>query len=177
VFGVFHTHDLFLNIITFQFWILSGDLQQLAFFTKPLILLKTMNALLRVLIPSWRFFDDVGHVSKLFYQVDTAQKWQPCFQPQARHWYQLFLNPHTNLRLALNSLVDRLMSEISAINPQANKDQLPQSVSYQLVENLVRHQVRSLLPKAQSFRFKIVISAPGTLDADYDALISEMHEV
>lgn len=129
-----------------------------------------MNALLRVLIPSWRFFDDVGHVSKLFYQTNLATQWQPCFQPLPRHWYQLLLNPQTNLRMALNSLVERLVSEISE-STEANKDQIPQSVSYQLVKNLVRHQARSQNTNIKTFRFKIVVS-----DGD-EILISDLCEV
>lgn len=132
-----------------------------------------MNALLRVLIPSWRFFDDVGHVSKLYYQIGPYGPWQPCFQPQQRHWYQLFLNPHTNLRMALNSIVERLSMEISDLD----ENKISESITYQLVENLVRHQVKSIEPKAQNFRFKIVVSSPVSNEADYNALISKEHGV
>lgn len=139
-----------------------------------------MNALLRVLIPSWRFFDDVGHVSKLFYQTNLATQWQPCFQPQPRHWYQLFLNPQTNLRMALNSLVERLVSEISEAT-EASKDQIPQSVSYQLVENLVRHQARSQNVNIKTFRFKIIVSDPAadteSARAGEEVLLSDLCEV
>jgi hypothetical protein len=135
-----------------------------------------MHSLFRLFIPSWRFFDDIGSISRLYYQTDTLPDWQPCFHPQPRRWFYLLLNPTGNLRLACYSLVDRLVEEISHLREE-NQHLVSQSVSYRLLENLIRYQVRSLSTSSHNFRFKIIVSSPLIENSEYMALLSALHEV
>src|SRR4051812_5994815 len=67
----------------------------------------------RMFFPSWRFFDDIGHVPVLFYRKSTQGKefepWVECLNKPTRKWRTLLLNPQGNFLLACGSLLQRLV--------------------------------------------------------------------
>jgi len=66
----------------------------------------------RILIPTWRFFNAVGPQFELLVRVQG--EWRVAFgQPRLR-WYTLFFNPSGNSYHAVQNLLERLVSEVSA---------------------------------------------------------------
>jgi hypothetical protein len=126
--------------------------------------------LFRALIPSWRFFDGFESVTALQFRVisDEGQEsgaWKAALPlNEARSFGAIFFNPKGNLRLACLSLVERLMEE----------DELTtESVSYRLVENLVRYQLRNSGAECSSeARFQFRITSGGE-----EVLVSMEHSV
>jgi hypothetical protein len=111
---------------------------------------QTGGMILRVLIPSWRFFDEAGTVPTLWYRLtsdgNTWGDWLPCPGPTPkRSWMQLILNPTQSYRLACHSLVARFADDLESGSDSA--------VSRELIENLVASQA----PRETSeFQFKLL---------------------
>jgi hypothetical protein len=111
--------------------------------------------LLRSLLPSWRFFEDVEPGPELLYcvvQDGEDGAWQPALTPPAQRG--LFLNAQGNLYLAQQSLVEQLWAELDGVETDA----VSGLVSYRLVRRLVAERV----PKDAHYRFKLV--SGGSVD-------------
>lgn len=96
---------------------------------------------LKILIPSWRFFDQPGTRFILEIRVKASAKapwgeWEKAFLTiPSRKWFHLFLNPSGNLYLARVSAVDRLALEAQETKA-AEHELLEKSASYQIVKSL-----------------------------------------
>ncbi len=88
---------------------------------------------LRVLVPSWRFFDSVAAPLALW--VESEGTWCEVGFP---HEYGLLCNPRGNLSLFLYSTLERLVRELGEdpVNPE-------QLTTYLLVQNLAAQEVRA----------------------------------
>jgi hypothetical protein len=116
----------------------------------------SLSFLFRPLLPTWRFFEDVGAVSVLHYRSGRTSgslgAWNTFSAPAStRSLGSLFLNPQGNLELAKHALVERLAQELGP--------DVEQNVSYKLVKNLVR----SLLVEGAFYQFKISHGSEETL--------------
>jgi hypothetical protein len=133
-------------------------------------------SLFRALFPSWRFFDELGSVSRLYYRTgenaDSLGSWRKCVVADKRTWSALFLNPAGNFHLAENTLIDQLSDELEAAQ-ENGAPPIEASVSFRLVLNLVRRQIFSPL----LFQFKITQLDQGESAArEADVLISAVYE-
>jgi hypothetical protein len=119
----------------------------------------SLSFLLRPLLPTWRFFEDVGPVAVLCYRTgSTAENlgaWTTFSgRPLTRHFGSLLLNSEGNLRLAEHALVERVLRDDNVLESK-NTD----TVSYQLIKNLVQSQV----PNGFRFQFKITLGGDEVL--------------
>lgn len=93
--------------------------------------------LLRSFFPNWRFYHGLGVQPRLFIRVrDKLGQWQPwtMFMPRAAfHLGHLFHNPHNNLALANQNLVDHLSADIQSMGDHEDVREL---VTYLLVDRL-----------------------------------------
>jgi len=143
--------------------------------------------LLRVLLPSWRFFDDVQDTPVLL--VRTARvalpfgAWRPVLIPRARQLAQLLWNPDGNLLLAQHALLERLLADLAEWDE--GRDPPPESlVSYQLVQHLVEGAIAAdgaaARPVAGAgtvrYQFKLAEVADPAGSIGGDLLISREHE-
>ena len=104
--------------------------------------------LLRSLLPSWRFFEDVEPGPELLYCVvgrGEGETWQPVLVPPSRRGF--FLNAQGNLYLAQQSLVEQLWSELDGVEVDA----APRLTTYQLVQRLIAERV----PERARYRFRL----------------------
>jgi hypothetical protein len=85
---------------------------------------------LRVLMPSWRFFDAVAAPLALWVESDGG--WREVVFP---HQYGLLCNPRGNLSLLLYSTLERLLVELA--EAPSDPEQL---TSYLLVRNLAARE-------------------------------------
>lgn len=121
--------------------------------------------ILRVLIPTWRFFDETGSVANLYCKTKTT--WVLVLKKPSRGLLNLFFNPEGNLYLAQQSLVENLMHDISLLPDSTDPELITQKVSYQLVNQLVKAQ----LPVGTKYQFKITVQT--TQEKPYDAITSK----
>jgi hypothetical protein len=99
--------------------------------------------LMRAFFPNWKFFHAVGHVPHLYAraQIKNAagepiwSEWQCIYPRRQRRWLDLFHNPHTNLGLAQQNLVDHFWADLYDLPEGADAREL---VTYQLVLRLVQ---------------------------------------
>lgn len=136
---------------------------------------------LRVLVPSWRFFEAPGDVPVLSVRwgpdADRLGPWHAVALRPARHLAMVVFNPAGNLALAhaalLQSLVDAIEAtgEASAVDTAA---QIGASVPYALTARLAREHVRRLVgDPAPRYQFKL--SLVSSVDASRtDVLVSEV---
>ncbi|HKU43676.1 MAG TPA: hypothetical protein VJR89_36205 [Polyangiales bacterium] len=125
--------------------------------------------LLRVLFPSWRFFEDIAPGPTLHYSVaPPGQPFGPWHAAQpyiSRSPFQLLLNARGNLWLAYQSLIDQLWNELdesSTVDPT-------RLVSYQLVQRLVLVELLSPTERASGTRYRFRLASE---DAWLDEFVS-----
>lgn len=129
-------------------------------------------AFLSVLIPNWRFFDDMGAHPKVYFKLSTQQEWNEVFAPQKRHPWNLIFNPRGNLRLVSISAFERLLQESQ--DYLAKPEAFFSTQSYLLCLRILRDEV--CLPPAASFQFKIcAYLSEGSLLQD--AFVSGVHHL
>jgi hypothetical protein len=99
--------------------------------------------LLRAFFPNWQFFHKVGPVPHLYVRYQDEAKawsdWQWVYPRRQRHVLDVFHNPHGNLLLAQQNLVDHLSSDIKDLGDGADARPL---VSYQMVCRLAAQAAR-----------------------------------
>ncbi len=136
-------------------------------------------ALVRVLFPSWRFFDDVQVAPVLVVRTATGDggfgEWLPLLSPPPRAWpLSLVWNPAGNLHLAEHVLLERLLTD-AADWDEARDGDVGDLVSYELVVNLVRTKLPVASTAPMRFQFKLVDAGADGTSAGADLLISREH--
>lgn len=139
-------------------------------------------SLVRVMVPSWRFFDDLQVTPTLLVRVardgEAFGEWAPVLSPPRRSMVHLVWNPAGNLLLAQQSLLERLLMDVGEWDEHgaAGPETL---VSYQLVLNLVLSRVRAALAadgvQHAICQFKLVESAGEGGGVGSDLVISREH--
>lgn len=113
---------------------------------------------LRVLFPSWKFFEEVGSALSLEYRIHGPNgevgEWTETLHRPAPHCYSFLFNPEGNLFLAAQSLLQRLEEEIGSSDPQAG-GAIEHTTSFQLVKRLVSFQIRERTGECSRFQFRI----------------------
>ena len=128
--------------------------------------------LLRLLVPSWRFYEEPGEVPELLYRTGSDAHslgtWQLCLSVPPRN---LLLNSQENLQMACQGMVGQLVCEASDWeNPSGEK--LLRSVPYELVANMVRKHIDL---KQGYFQFKVRPRWPQEPSPDF--LLSAVHKL
>lgn len=115
-----------------------------------------MNDILRLILPNWRFFSDIGHTYEIFISQDGGQSWDIAFPKHERKWAQIFWNPEVNLQLALYSCCEQLMLDLNNIDAE----KLPNDPRLQTLEAMIFYKSPIHL-KNQAWQFKIVSFQQG----------------
>ncbi len=137
-------------------------------------------ALVRVLIPSWRFFDDISESPLLLARVANPDApfgpWLPVLHPPRRALRDVLWNPGGNLALACNALVEHLVADLADFD-ESGAIRAEELVSYQLVLNLVRSTLAARSQPATGIRlqFKLAERASTTTSTPGDVMISLEH--
>lgn len=124
--------------------------------------------LLRIALPSWRFFEELGDVPRLRYRAGAREgelgPWQPLLKPQRRGLRRLIYNPDGNLALAHESVLHQLLADVGE-REAGRADELDEVVSYRLVRNLVEGTARAGGQRYFQFELVIVDASLGTEQA------------
>ena len=144
-------------------------------------------ALVRVLIPSWRFFDNISESPLLLARVANPDApfgpWLPVLHPPRRALRDVLWNPGGNLALACNALVEHLVADLADFDEsgadfdESGAIRAEELVSYQLVLNLVRSTLAARSQPATGIRlqFKLAERASTTTSTPGDVMISLEH--
>lgn len=126
---------------------------------------------LKLFIPTWKFFDQLGTVSKIYYRIldkSDSGAWMPVLEKPPRNLLNLFYNPEGNLYLACVALVDRLVFEIGSSPESLSPEQTEKLESYLLVQNMVKVLlVPKTVKKELRFQFKIQVESELKLPEDF----------
>ena len=95
--------------------------------------------LMRVIIPSWRFFDQPDEPLRLEWRANTESGWTPLLTPRRRPFFSIIFNPNGNVSFAAHALLEQLISDLS--DSDSNGNEIAIQVSSALVQNLVRQQL------------------------------------
>ncbi|AZZ36284.1 hypothetical protein CIK05_05595 [Bdellovibrio sp. qaytius] len=108
-----------------------------------------LSSMLRVLLPSWNFFDRAGDQFEL--QIQKSDSWQNFFESAQppRNFSNLFLNGPYNLRLAYKSNIDRFMSEAQGLT----RTEIEALESYQFILRMISFE-RAI----SDYKFRIILS-------------------
>ena len=131
-------------------------------------------ALLRVLLPSWRFFDAIASMPRVLVRSgpapDSLGEWRQLLAPPQRSWANLVWHPAGNLSLAQHSLLERLLTDIAEL---ADGAEPADTVSYQLARNLVRAGLRDAgVAPGTAYQWKVADTDAMTGDVTDDLLLS-----
>lgn len=135
---------------------------------------------LRVVVPSWRFFDRIVPGPRLLYRMQAPgaefEPWEPLFRDETRPLSALLFNPRGNLRLAYYGLLEQLTDDLAEL---ADADQAERLVSYALVRDLVRHHLPRPLLAVRGLQYQFKLSQPAQLSKgaaeEQDIVISRLH--
>lgn len=137
--------------------------------------------LLRALFPSWRFFEDLAALPRLYYRVAVEDgdfgEWHSAAQHPRRSLSSLFFNPAGNLELAYLSLLQQAEHDMQLVAPGA-EEEFVHSVSYRLLERLVRERIKNRFTGAaiRRFQFKLRSTPQNAAQGEaQDVLISPEH--
>jgi hypothetical protein len=116
---------------------------------------------LRAFFPNWKFFHAIGYAPRLYVQIKGADQtwmdWQVLYPRVKRSVVHLFHNPHNNLHLANQNLVEHFVGDLNQLQPGADASQL---VSYSLICKLARAFAMQCPGTCQSYRFEIRMEMP-----------------
>ena len=134
---------------------------------KPVEVRSQWVQLLRMLLPSWRFFEELGDVPRLEFREgsdDSLGPWQPVIVPLRRSMRRLVYNPDGNLALACESLLQQLIGDVADL-AQPTSDVVAGLVSYRLTRNLVEQRIAK---DASAYQFQVVLGGE-------DVIVSAVH--
>src|SRR4051812_11217371 len=130
--------------------------------------------LLRALLPSWRFFDEIEPAPVLHVRSASPDcelgAWQAAPAPARRTLGALLLNPAGNLALAEHALLEQLVGDLAEPTVES-ADDVEQLTSYALVANLAR--LRLALAAGTRFQFKLTL--PSLHGGAEELLVSRVH--
>jgi len=141
---------LFFTIILVIFWVMK-----IAFNYLPEKDLK----LLRILFPSWKFFEAITPFPKIFYRISHNgthySEWLslPPSEP-IRNIKNLIYNPEGNLYLAYQGQIEQLLNDITELSSSNSTALIESLTSYKIVYSYIKEQIL-LRHKGKYFQFKI----------------------
>ncbi len=150
----YHLVVIFFTIIII-FWAMKGIFDHIP---------KKELKLLRIFFPSWRFFEGLTPIPKIFYRIkkngESYSDWLPLLlqnncQPDIhRNIRKLFHNLEENLNLTYQGQIEQLVNDISEL-PKNDSTLLIESLtSYKIVYAYIKEQVQ-LRHSSSYFQFKI----------------------
>lgn len=120
-----------------------------------------LRLVLKLLLPSWNFFNDFDEVTQLEFCVRHEgageSAWQPLHPPQTtRDLGRVFFNPAGNLELLEKSLIDRVATALRE-SPGPPPTGFEQSEAGRLLARIVRGRLTESPPDrvAKTFRFRL----------------------
>jgi hypothetical protein len=110
-----------------------------------------MNQILRVLVPSWKFFDATSFAPELYYRLQNNVGWGEWIlaipKIGKRSFKHLWVNSEESFGFASHALLEHLVDDLS--------EEKDSSVSLALVNQLVRFRINRSLTLAAKFQFKV----------------------
>ena len=130
-------------------------------------------ALFRVLLPSWRFFEDIAPTPRLWCRVATRDAdfgpWRELLRGPTRRAGALILNPGGNLHLACHAVLEQFQGELEEAPSDIPAREL---IGYGLVANIVAYELRTAEGADPHLRFQFRLA-----DGERELVMSDALEV
>ena len=130
-------------------------------------------ALFRVLLPSWRFFEDIAPAPRLWCRVAAHGgdfgPWRELLRGSTRCAGALLLNPAGNLHLACHAALEQFQSELEEAASDMPAAEL---IGYELVANIVAYELRTARVAGPHARFQFRVA-----DGDRELVMSDALEL
>lgn len=113
--------------------------------------------LLRLLFPSWAFFDTVAAVPVLEVRVlqgGTWSAWHGVLQAPPRTLRSVLYNPEGTMHLALQQVIDRFAVE--------HEHEAPDAVTRDMVESIAERAARAAIGAGNAWSWRVRMEMPGT---------------
>lgn len=121
-----------------------------------------LRLVLKLLLPSWNFFNDFDEVTQLEFCVSSDGAGESAWHPlhptySTRGWGRAIFNPEGNLELLEKSLLDRVATALRE-SPTPSQANFEQSEAGVLLARIVRGQLRESRSRSEgrTFRFRLV---------------------
>ena len=114
--------------------------------------------LLKLCVPAWRFFDGVEAIHVLEFRFKSKKgalsDWQGIVTHEKRKAHDIFCNARSNLRLAINSAIERVLNSSTDDEIDLNESKK----TYQQLDRLVAFWIGFQYPEhvLSAFQFRIV---------------------
>lgn len=141
----------------------------------PRILNSPLLKQFRVLFPSWRFFESLTPIPKVYYRISrdgvSFLNWQEFqFNEGPRQWYHLFYNPMANLRLTYRVQIEQFLNDVAELDCYSENFH-KSLISYQIVSTFLKQELQLRYRQDLKFyQFKI-----GVLEFSEHALSARPH--
>ena len=116
---------------------------------------------LRAFFPNWKFFHAIGYAPRLYVQVQRADglwlDWQVLYPRVKRSIFDVFHNPHVNLHLANQNLIEHFVGDLNQLK---QGDDASQFVTYSLICKLARSFALQSHFAFKAFRFEVRMEMP-----------------
>ena len=116
---------------------------------------------LRAFFPNWKFFHAIGYAPRLYVQVQRADgrwlDWQVLYPRVKRSIFDVFHNPHVNLHLANQNLIEHFVGDLNQLQHGGDASQL---VTYSLICRLARSFALESQSPFKSYRFEVRMEMP-----------------
>lgn len=134
--------------------------------------------LLRVLFPSWKFFDEIEFIHELMVRVRTTEsamgEWQPAPSFPDRTPLSLFLNAGGNIRHAENSLIESLVQRLR----KGERQNIESWPVFEMVRLLACQRAQAIDSEATHFQFALILKRIGEEEISLEeSLVSPEYKV
>ena len=115
-----------------------------------------LESILRVLVPSWRFFDRTG--TRFILRIRNRNNdWQVAVPRWKATWYSFIFNPQGNLQLAFLSALERFVGEGQEAK---SASEFEASKTFALVRNIAKRG------QTAEFQFQILARTGATAEEE-----------
>lgn len=107
--------------------------------------------LVRVIFPSWNFFDQLGYSFKLYFRTQPNQHWEYVDLSCQMKPVSFFFNPKANYLLAQVSVIEHFAQEVQSLKA----DQIQNSTLYKMIRSMVLDYLQHQKIDFNKAQFKI----------------------
>lgn len=109
----------------------------------------------------------------LYYRsVEPEGEWRAAWQKPERTWSTLLINPRVNYLLACQGLLNQVENDVNELG-EAEHQEFSSSVSYRLLDKLVRYSMREQGEEAVlRYQFKLMVASGGVANPETSAQVA-----
>jgi hypothetical protein len=125
---------------------------------------KSFLHLVRVLFPKWSFFAQIGAHFEVAVRASSASPWEilplaPAAPSPSNGWSSLFFNPHHNLILAHQNLIEHFVTELqdlTQLQERPSVEEIETLTTFPMLVSWIQWRLQDSENPPPTLQFKIV---------------------